>query len=90
MSTLNGEALVSDPMTTGTEDELVAAALALVEAKKWLERVTVRQSAAAELRKAEDKIVAARARLDRAAEAHVDAPREPPTAPYRSPGRPTP
>ena len=81
MSTLNGEVLVSDPMTAGTEGELVAAALALVEAKKWLERVTVRQSAAAELRKAEDKIVEARERLDRAAEAHVDAPRKPPTAP---------
>jgi hypothetical protein len=81
MSTLNGEALVSDPMTTGTEDELVAAALALVEAKKGLERVTVRQSAAPEIRKAEDKITAARARLDRAAEAHVDAPRERPATP---------
>lgn len=72
---------MSDPMTTGTEDELVAAALALVEARKGLERVTIRQSAPPELRKAEEKIVAARARLDRAAEAHVDAPRERPTVP---------
>ena len=62
---------MSDPITTGTEDELVAAALALVEAKNWLERVKVRQSAPSEFRKAEDKIEAARVRFDSAAEVHV-------------------
>jgi hypothetical protein len=94
---------VSKPMMFSTEDELVAAALALVEAQKGLEQVKVRQaavlerltakqpeslepapvgpSAATELRKAEDKIAAARARLERAVEAHVDALRDRPTTP---------
>ena len=62
---------MSDPTPPGTEDQLVAAALALVEAKAWLERVRIRQSAPSEFRKAEDKIEAARLRLDSAAEAHV-------------------
>src|SRR5690348_6630268 len=51
-----GGAIVPATGMPSTEDELIAAALAMIDAKKGLDRVRVRQSAASEILKAEDKI----------------------------------